>query len=182
MNALYERLSQDHKHLAKVLDVLKHQIGLYDTREESGTEKPNTTLIMDILDYVHYYPEAFHHPLEEATFDYLTDHNLGDLDAMATIHQEHKTLEAQSAEVRGLVQAILNGEPVALDRLCAELDAFHQQQLTHLEHEEKMVFQDIKALDEQASQQILDQIAAQPDPLFSGQAADQFRDLAEELT
>lgn len=181
MTQLYDQLSQDHRNLVKVLDILEKQIALYDTREDAGTEKPDSTLIMDILDYVHYYPEAFHHPLEEAAFDYLTEQGKGDLDEIAAIQKEHKTLESQSAEVRAMVQAIHVGEPVPVERLHSELDYFHQQQLAHLEREEETIFRDIEALDKQASDEILERVSQRPDPLFSGQAGDQFRELIEEL-
>lgn len=177
MTKLYQQLREDHKNLVKVLDVLEREIALYDTREESGTEKPDITLILDIMDYVQHYPERFHHPLEEAAFDYLNEHQLGNAEAIAGIRSEHKVLEIGSSKVRTLIDSINLGEPVALDKLHEALANFHQEQLDHLRREERTVFKDIHDLDDAASDEILARIELKQDPLFAEAATQQFEEL-----
>jgi hemerythrin-like domain-containing protein len=181
MTKLYEQLKEDHKNLVKVLDVLEQQIDLYDTREEPGSQKPDIALILDIMDYIQHYPNRFHHPLEEASFDYLSEHNLGDPDTMSAIRAEHDELERSSSKVRTLLNSINLGEVVPLDKLHGALDQFHTLQINHLKREEKTVFKDIRALDEEASAAILDRVEHRQDPLFAEVASQQFSELIQQL-
>ncbi|MEP4547522.1 MAG: hemerythrin domain-containing protein [Saccharospirillum sp.] len=181
MTKLYDQLKEDHRNLVKVLDVLKRQIALYDTREEEGAEKPDSALILDIMDYIQHYPDRFHHPLEEACFDYLDEQNRGDAAARDAIRAEHKELEHSSSKVRTRLNAINLGEAVPLDKLHQTLDQFHTLQLDHLKREEKTVFRDIKALDDAASAIILDRVEHRHDPLFAEVANQQFNELIRQL-
>lgn len=181
MNKLYQQLRDDHKNLVKVLDVLEREIALYDVREETGSEKPDVLLILDIMDYIQHYPERFHHPLEEAAFDYLTEHNLGDANEIAAIRAEHKDIEAGSSKIRTLIDSINLGEAVSLDALHSALTQFHIDQLEHLRKEESTVFKDIHALDDSASEDILGRIEHRQDPLFAEAATQQFEALLKYL-
>jgi hemerythrin-like domain-containing protein len=181
MTKLYEQLKEDHKNLVKVLNVLERHIELYSTREEQGTEKPDISLLLDIMDYIQHYPDRFHHPLEEASFDYLSEHHQGDADAIDVIRAEHKILEHSSSKVRTLLNSINLGEPVPLDKLQTTLAEFHTEQLDHLRREERTVFRDIKALDDAASAAILSRVESLHDPLFKEVAYQQFDELIREL-
>jgi hemerythrin-like domain-containing protein len=181
MTKLYEQLKEDHRNLVKVLDVLERQIALYDTREEPDSQKPDIALILDIMDYVQHYPDRFHHPLEEASFDYLSEHDLGDASAMDAIRAEHDELEKSSSKVRTLLNAINLGEVVPLDKLNEALNQFHIQQLDLLKREEKSVFKDIRSLDEVASAAILNRVEQRQDPLFAEVASQQFTELIRQL-
>lgn len=181
MTKLYDQLKEDHRNLVKVLDVLKRQIALYNTREEAGTEKPDIALILDVMDYIQHYPDRFHHPLEEACFDYLDEHKRGDAVARDAIREEHEALEHSASKVRTLLNAINLGEAVPLDKLQQTLDQFHSLQINHLKREEKTVFKDISALDDAASEIILDRVEHRHDPLFADVANQQFTDLIRQL-
>lgn len=181
MTRLYQQLREDHKNLVKVLDVLEREITLYDTREEPGSEKPDVLLILDIMDYIQHYPERFHHPLEEAAFDYLNEHNMGDAEAIAAIRAEHKALELGSSKVRTLIDSINLGEAVSLNTLHDALTQFHAEQLDHLRREEKTVFKDIHVLDDAASEDILARVEHRHDPLFAETATQQFDELLKYL-
>lgn len=181
MTKLYQQLREDHRNLVRVLDVLERQVAIYDTRETQDTDAPSISLIIDIMDYIQHYPDRFHHPLEEASFDYLGQHGLSDEATMQAIREEHETLAASASKLRALINSIRLGEPVSLTKLHEALDHFHNQQLTHLKYEEKTVFKDIKALDENASAHILEQVQHRTDPLFAQAASQQFRELIREL-
>lgn len=181
MTKLYEQLREDHRNLVRVLDVLERQVALYDTREEENTNTPDISLILDIMDYIQHYPDRFHHPLEEASFDYLISQGQGNQAAMEAIRTEHEALSASASKLRTLLNSIRLGEPVALTQLHDALNSFHNLQLAHLKYEEKTVFKDIKTLDEDASAHILEQVQHRTDPLFAQVATQQFSELIKEL-
>lgn len=181
MNTLYERLMHDHRNLETVLQVLEREVRRYDRQSEDPEKGPRLALIMEILDYVHYYPEYVHHPLEEATMDTLREQNLGDPEQMDQIHNDHLLLEQESEAVREMVQAISVGSPVALDQLHAKLDAWIAHQRRHIRSEEETLFRSIEQLDQPVCDRIMDQVEHRADPVFGHQTAAQFEGLTEEL-
>ena len=64
MNLIIQKLNQDHHRLAELLNVLDEQMDLLDSDIEFDSE-----LTLGVLEYIKYYPDVFHHPLEELIFD-----------------------------------------------------------------------------------------------------------------
>ena len=180
MSRLHEQLVADHENLAAVLDVLEREIALYDQPEERE-RNPDLALLHEIMDYIHDYPEAFHHPLEEAAFDYLKEQGLGDATAIQRIRTEHRELDRQSTETREMLQAIESDQPVALDRLQAQISEFLRLQRQHMTHEENTAFTTIRELDEDACNAIRARVHPRMDPLRANDAAQQFERLLSYL-
>ena len=61
MTTVIDRIVCDHEHLARLLEYLDHEVAGY--REETNYE-PQLPIILETLEYLHHYPDAFHHPLE----------------------------------------------------------------------------------------------------------------------
>lgn len=181
MNTLYERLMHDHRNLESVLQILEQEVGRYDQQSEDPEKGPRLSLIMEILDYVHYYPEYVHHPLEEAAMDALREQNKGSPENMDLIHNDHLQLEQESEAVREMVQTISVGSPVSLDQLHARLDAWIAHQRRHIRSEEDTLFRAIEQLDQPTCDHIMDQVEHRADPVFGQQTAAQFEGLTEEL-
>lgn len=177
MTHIYQQLVEDHKNLTCVLDVLEREIGRYDTETEDPETEPNMTLILDIMDYIHDYPEHFHHPLEEAAFDHLLEHNQGNPDHIARIRDEHVELEHGSDDVRQLINGINVGNPTSLDSLHESLDRFLDHQRSHIRNEEATVFKAIEALSQEDSDKITARVEARLDPLFGHDKPHQYDEL-----
>ena len=64
MPALLERLNQDHKHLALVLDLLDTLLDLFHEGQE-----PDYELICEMLEYMENYEDQVHHPSEDLIFE-----------------------------------------------------------------------------------------------------------------
>ena len=180
MSRLHEQLVADHENLAAVLDVLEREIALYDQPEERE-RNPDLPLLHEIMDYIHDYPEAFHHPLEEAAFDYLQEQGLGDATAIQRIRTEHEELDRQSSQTRELLQAIESDQPVLLRKLQEQIGEFLKMQRQHMQHEEDTVFTAIRELDEQACETIRSRVHPRMDPLRANDAAQQFERLLSYL-
>lgn len=69
MNKIILQLNEDHHRLSELLNLLDEQMSLLDSDEDFDCK-----LTLGILEYIKYYPDVFHHPLEELIFDYLTQH------------------------------------------------------------------------------------------------------------
>lgn len=179
MNALYQQLMEDHGNLSRVLSVLEQEVARYGNKDKCDDCRPDLPLIDDILDYVHYYPEAFHHPLEEAAFDYLSKHKALDDAVIKPIRKEHEQLEAATAHIRELINAIEMGQAVPMDKLQQSLNDYLDLQLHHIQHEEGEAFEAIKALDDKAAEKIMGNVKHKVDPLFAESSQQQFSELLQ---
>lgn len=184
MAHIYRQLMKDHRNLECVLKVLEQEIGRYETETDDPETEPNIPLVLEIMDYLHYYPELFHHPLEEEAMALLERIGQGDPEQIARIRQEHVELEDASNDVRNLVNGISLGNPVSLVTLHQSLDKFLDQQRQHIRSEEATVFQDIKALPLADSDAIAGRVEHRDDPLYSeanSRQASQYNELIQRL-
>lgn len=180
MTHLLDTLLADHRNLEKVLSVLEQEIALYDT--DTNDASPDLPLIMDIMDYLHAYPEFFHHPLEEAAMGYLEARSLGNRAQVNTIRDEHRRLEEEGEELRRLINAINLGRPVSIEKLREALTVFTRHQRRHMEHEEWTIFRSFRLIDQAASDVIRDQLENVRDPIFTEVDEQQFGALLNRLS
>lgn len=181
MAHILEQLLTDHRNIDKVLTVLEHEIDRYDQPGNADEEGPDLSLVFDILDYIHAYPDKFHHPLEEAAFDCMRERGLGDPEEIAAIRREHGQLSKTSSEIRVLFNSIKLGSPVSLKDLHTKLNEFLQQQRDHISREEQTVFQSMKQLDDKASDEARARVKPAKDPVFSKFQEEQYNTLLERL-
>lgn len=178
---IYQQLMTDHRNLARVLKVLEREIGRIGREEDANEASPDMQLIEDILDYVHYYPDAFHHPLEDAAFDYLIEHDICSSEDVADIRQEHKIQERQTTDLRQMIQSIEADQPVPASKLHGTLSEYLALQYAHIRKEEERIFGLIKALDDNASDQVASRVEQRTDPLFAKNSRQQFTELLRSL-
>jgi hemerythrin-like domain-containing protein len=69
MTEIISKLQEDHHHLLEIFDLIDRELQAIRDGHE-----PNFGLLSHILDYIKYYPDVFHHPLEEFIFDCLWQH------------------------------------------------------------------------------------------------------------
>ena len=179
MGKVHTQLMTDHKNLSRVLKVLGaeiHRLG----GDQSG-EGPDFMLLEDILDYIRYYPEAFHHPLEEAAFDYLVEHGHCHRKQVEGISLDHNRLEEKTGSLRQKVTSIEAGHPVSFAVLSQELDDYLGAQRKHIVYEEENIFPLIEALGAKEDAEILGRIHHRRDPLVEQHRQQQFERLFEKL-
>ena len=68
MHTVQRQLHTDHFHLQRLLNCLSHEIKCY---EYDSLEHVDLTVILSALDYVHDYPDKWHHPAEDVIFSKL---------------------------------------------------------------------------------------------------------------
>lgn len=177
MAKLYDQLMEDHANLARVLKVLEEEIARYGSEERCEDCQPDLPLIGEILEYMHYYPESFHHPLEEAAFNYLIENGICTAQDTATITEQHHKLSEAEEQLREMVNAIDTGTPVPLERLRSHLRDYLDLLSEHIRNEEHDVFPHIRELDEEAERRIRQQVKTRMDPFSSENSEKQFNEL-----
>ncbi len=132
---LLERLSRDHARLAGVVARLSD---LADGLERS----PDWESISEYLDFLDYYADKVHHPLEDRVFDHLVNKGLTPTER----HLVFKNLD-QHEEITGMTEALartaamaVEGEFVDVAEFAESLQAYIALQLRHMRFEEQQLF------------------------------------------
>ena len=166
MSKLIDRIIKDHEHLTRLLVCLDKEVAGY---KEGATKRPRLSIIIDALDYLHNYPDSFHHPLESRLIARLrpriTDNNMRKrLDEIEAQHQEINSLTNLLIEK---FESIQNDQIIPIDILLSDYQRYADLQKQHLKIENTWMIPMMKELlteeDMAAVKDILDD---HPDPLF----------------
>lgn len=174
----YQQLVQDHRNLIRVLRFLRDEIGHYDDmmRETSVSQ------VLEALDYISNYPQAFHHPLEEAAFAFMEEHGIGDTAVMEKIRRQHEELERETAELLQLFNMIYEDHVVPADRIREALNRYLDLQFEHIETEDNEIFPTFEnELTAQDWKTIARKVDQKDDPLFHTPHVESYSELSRSL-
>jgi hemerythrin-like domain-containing protein len=172
-------IKDEHRTLGAVLHGFLYLVG----ELKAGRMKPDFTLLRAMLLYLENYPEAMHHPKEDAYLHRYMRQRSADAEALlAVVEDEHR----HSREQSGLMLAALDryerdGEP-ARDAFLEAVEHYAEFQWRHIEREEDEVLPlalaVLKAEDWDA---IGEAFAAHHDPFTSDAHIKEFRHLFREI-
>lgn len=163
MPALYRQLVQDHVNLSRVLEVLTLAVEGYDADD---WYHPNMPLILDALEYIRTYPEVFHHPLEERSFDYLLQNKLADPAVIKEIRAQHNELEEATERLQQQFDAIANDCVVPTEELKENFSEYLTLQMNHLQTENEKIFPVLEKIDDRQWWDIASCMVLRQDPIF----------------
>jgi hemerythrin-like domain-containing protein len=172
---MLQRLMQDHKHIAILLNILSNKL----TRLADG-QGVNFNLVRDIVEYMQGYAEHSHHPLEDIIFDYYSN-KTGQANCGQLYNEHHRLAETSGALVYSL-NMILSDVVISREKLINDLQEYIELQQRHMQYEEQEVFPNfIKTLDDSDWQKItvLCQKRLIEDPLFNDNDKTIFEDLRD---
>jgi hemerythrin-like domain-containing protein len=162
-----ERLILDHKHLARLLELLERQLDDFHTGQEHDLD-----LLCELVSYVESYEDKVHHPTEDlifARFKEITDDKRV---AVETLEDQHRILADMTRKFRNSLEAIMHEGVVLRHDVEAQGRAMLKMLRQHVDLEESEVFPllrerldiaDWMALEAQAPK-ITDPVFGNPDP------------------
>lgn len=163
MPALYRQLVQDHVNLSRVLEVLRIAVEDY---QATDWYHPNMPLILDAFEYIRAYPEVFHHPLEERSFDYLLQHKMVDPVVVDEIRTQHNELEEATERLQQQFKAIADDCVVAEEQLKQDFSDYLTLQMHHLQTENEKIFPILEQIDDRDWWDIASCMVLRQDPIF----------------
>src|SRR6185312_4403193 len=95
---IIELLSREHRNIERLLDVLEHELDIFD---RGG--RPDYEVIRAIIAYFEVYTDLYHHPQEDLVFSRLKRR---DPDAAATVGDLAREHRKGSERLRNVAQAI----------------------------------------------------------------------------
>ena len=133
MVGMIDVLRQEHKDVARLLDLVEAQI--------DGTATLDLELLHEVLEYCLTYPDQYHHPKEDLIYRALCEHDRRVEPAIEDLEAEHEELAVLTREFAALVEkARAEGahSPLGFKALGRSFLDFYRQ---HMTKEEQWFFQ-----------------------------------------
>jgi len=112
MSHLLDRLVEDHRRLARLLDLLE---GLLDQFRDG--EEPDYELMCELLEYMIDYADQVHHPSEDMIFERLMASPEQKHDILRRLMQQHVALGKVNRRFRELLEGIVHEEVIRRDEV-----------------------------------------------------------------
>ena len=174
MNRAVAIIKDEHRSLAAVIHGLRHLV--QQAREEGGT--PDFPLLRAALHYIRAFPEALHHPKEEAwLFGRLRSRTAELAPTLDTLEQQHRDGARRFAELHEALDAFEQGS-TGIEPFALALERFAELEWEHMSVEEKLILPAAQTcFDDSDWQQIAQAFGDNRDPGFGTTPDEQFRRL-----
>lgn len=171
MSLLLNRLAEDHRRLARLLDLLE---GLLDQFHEG--EEPDYELMCELMEYMIDYADQVHHPSEDLIFTRLLEAPEQGHDVLRQLMQQHASLTRINHRFKEALEGIVHEEVLRredVERHGRELVATLRE---HMRLEDEQAFPIARDLLSDADWAELDEMAPQvEDPVFGHPDPERFR-------
>jgi hemerythrin-like domain-containing protein len=177
MAALLEALREEHRKIARLLDALEHQIGVFATGED-----PDYDVIRGVANYFLEFPDRCHHPKEDLVFAKVKSARPDVAAEIGDLPGEHRQVQERTNRFARLLGALLNETDVARDAVVNAARDFIQAERRHMAREDERFFPLAEQILTPADwSRLAGALASGPDPLFGGEVEQKFRRLSERL-
>jgi len=168
MPEILARLEAEHRNFARLLDLLDDQVARLGRGEDA-----DFLLMSDIMRYIGVYPEMVHLPTEALVVRCLIDRDATQAEVGGELLAEHDTLRRLGHAFNDLVQGVLGGAIIPLDRVRSVGHEYLDFCRGHARLGEREVFPRAReVLTAEDWDRIRAEITAATDPLF-GDIVDQ---------
>jgi hemerythrin-like domain-containing protein len=157
----------EHVNFSQLLGLLERELARFHEGERADYE-----LMLDIVDYLRYYPDRVHHAREDVAFERLVAHDPGLRVRVNRLLQEHRVIARAGDELFRLLTDVVDEAMVLRDEVEAAAATYLVYYRHHLGTEEREIMPLAAALLDAADwAAVAAAVPPGPDPLF-GDAAD----------
>ena len=167
----------EHRHFARLLDLLERQVVAFHSDNE-----PNFELMLDVVSYLRFFPDRYHHPREDVAFARLIQHDPALKPVVDRLLQEHRVIAAAGTELLKYLEQVVEDVLVERARVEAAAATYLVYYRRHLTLEDRDIVPRAAALlTPQDWEAVVAAIPHGPDPLF-GEAPDaRYRELRRQI-
>lgn len=177
MAVLINSLREEHRNIAKLLDILEREI-----ERAAMAGDPDWNVLHGIVSYFCDYPDRCHHPKEDAIFSRLQARNPDSASAIGDLHGEHQAVRLRAQRFRDHIQSIFLEDVLPRERLVGSARAFIDAERRHMMKEEEMFFPLAeKLLSEEDWQAIESQLGSELDPLLRASVEQEYQAVRDAL-
>lgn len=174
---LLAELRQDHRNMARVLDLMDDIV----TAMEAGKD-PDFELFDEAMRYMTVYPDAVHHPKEDVVYEQLRVRRPDLSEGLESVPDDHADIARLGSLLRSEVDAIVAGAAVRREKMIEDTSAYIRRLREHMGWEERDLFKRIDTMLD-ATETSVDVAAYEhiKDPVFELEIEAGFRRLIESL-
>jgi hemerythrin-like domain-containing protein len=160
---IVEVLSKEHRNIEKLLDILEHELRVFDRGD-----RPDYEVIRAIISYFEIHLEVYHHPQENLIFDKLKTRDPAAAGKVGDLAGEHKKGSDRLCRVAKAVDAVLADREIFRQTVGTIFRDFIEHERHHILMEDRNFFPAaLKALETQDWRDIASSLTRRKDPLFS---------------
>jgi hemerythrin-like domain-containing protein len=166
-----------HKHFSRLLDLLEQQVVAFH-----ADDGPNYELMLDIVNYLRYFPDRYHHPREDVAFARLVKHDPGMKPLIEQMLQEHRVIAAAGTELLSYLQQVVDDVVIERAKVEAAAATYLVYYRRHLALEDRdIVPRAEQMLTLQDWEAVVAANPAGPDPLFGEDCDPRYRELRRQI-
>lgn len=178
MHPTQSQLFADHHNFQRLLNCFEVELSWY---EKGQPDRVNLPVILDIFDYVQFYPETYHYPAEEAIYQLLAERNVENAELIAQLESEHKELDELTRRARQLFNAVANDSVVPVSKLIAIGREFLERHREHIDKENKFVYPLLSKHVSDDEWERITQEVEERDPFIIGVLEDEYESIFETI-
>ncbi len=167
----------EHRHFTRLLDLLERQVVAFHSDDQ-----PNFELMLDLVSYLRYFPDRYHHPREDVAFARLARRDPAMKPAIDGLTQEHRVIAAAGAELLKYLQQVVDDVVVERAKVEAAAATYLVYYRRHLAMEDRdIVPRAEQLLTEEDWKAVVAAIPPGPDPLFGEDSDARYRELRRQI-
>ncbi len=164
MHKIQRQLHTDHYHLQRLLNCFSQEIDCYDFDSKRNAD---LAVILSALDYVHIYPDKWHHPAEDVIFDLLLKKKVKESQLIEELKEEHQKIVQETNKIFELFNSVAEDCVISADELLTSARDYIEFEKQHLEKENESIYPLMdSAFTEKDWREIEKKVKMQSDPLF----------------
>jgi len=136
--------------MSKLLDLLEKNV-----EQIVSGERPDLRLMAEAIEYIGYYADLYHHPLEDILYEHFVNRDKALDQLLYSCRKEHRDLAIYSQSALASITLTLMDGMLPMKQIIKVLEEFLQAERDHLNFEEGQVFPMIKRLASDADWKIL---------------------------
>jgi hemerythrin-like domain-containing protein len=167
----------EHRHFARLLDLLERQVAAFH-----ADAQPNFELMLDLVSYLRYFPDRYHHAREDVGFALMAERDPKMKPLVDQLLQEHRVIAAAGTELLKYLQQVVDDVVVERARVEAAAATYLVYYRRHLAMEDRdMVPRAAQLLTLQDWETIMAAVPPGADPLFGDDPDARYRELRRQI-
>lgn len=167
----------EHKHFARLLDLLEQQVVAFH-----ADDGPNYQLMLDVVSYLRYFPDRYHHAREDVAFARLATRDPSLAPLIDRLLQEHRVIAASGTELLKYLEQVIDDVVIERAKVEAAAATYLVYYRRHLALEDRdIVPRAEQLLTQQDWEAVVAAIPAGADPLFGENFEPRYRELRRQI-
>lgn len=167
----------EHRHFTRLLDLLERQVVAFH-----ADDQPNFELMLDIVSYLRFFPDRYHHAREDVAFARLVKRDPALKPSIDQLLQEHRVIGAAGAELLAYLQQVVDDVVIERAKVEAAAATYLVYYRRHLALEDRdIVPRAEQLLSAEDWEAVVAAVPSGVDPLFGEDFDARYRELRRQI-